>query len=82
MTPREFARQQAAAVNRARDEHDRGVVMAWQTANLTRAEKLPDLRTLLARTQSGRQTHDEMRAQLESLSRLTGFPLRKVVSGG
>jgi hypothetical protein len=72
---REFAAHKAKAVRR----NEEAVFLAWKTADLTRCQKLPDLKTLLNRQPVGphRQSIREMRDNVEALSKLIGVPLQK-----
>jgi hypothetical protein len=81
MTPREFAREQAAAMQRAKSEFERDVVRAWHTAVFSGAAfvgKLMPLNDVLNRMRTEEQNFHEMKTQLQTLSQLTGFPLREV----
>jgi hypothetical protein len=59
------------------------VFLAWQTAAFAGSAvfgKLPEWQSVLMRIRgaNGNQSFDDMRAQLETLSRVTGFPLQQV----
>jgi hypothetical protein len=57
------------------------VFLAWQTAAFAGSAvfgKLPEWQSVLMRIRSKDQSFDDMRAQLETLSRVTGFPLQQV----
>lgn len=57
--------------------------MAWKTADLTGAAfvgKLPPLDRVLAKRTTDQQSFEQMKAQIEQLSRITGFPMRTVES--
>lgn len=66
------------AKDRVEDEHDRDVVLAWMGANFQRAEKMPDLKTVLAKKETAprRQTTAQKHAMLSMLSEHLGIPLR------
>ncbi len=81
MTPRELAREQGAARARWKQEHHRDLFLAWQTAAFCGSAfvgKLPDFQVVLLKMKAGRQSFDEMKAQLSTLSQLTGFPLKQI----
>lgn len=61
----------------AQHARDREIVLAWNTAALSRAKKLPALKTLLAQSHQKVQTMGEQRAMLALLSERYGIPLRK-----
>lgn len=68
LTPREIDNVMTGAGERARIDHNNRAWQAWQTANLTRAEKLPPLADLMAgeRRRSGKQSWQDMLAALKS----------------
>lgn len=83
MTPREYYREREAATERWRDDADRDVALAWRSATFSAQAmvgKLPDLSVALAqsRGESGRQTVAQQLAQLKTLSKTFGYPLRPV----
>ena len=49
LSPREFSRELAAHTKRREDAEDRVLELAWYTAAFQRAERLPDLKTLMQR---------------------------------
>lgn len=53
-------------------ERDRLTVLAWQTANLSRAKKLPKLESLIGKREIKQQTPEEMRAALLGFNRRGG----------
>lgn len=62
---------------RMRDQHNRDMVVAWQTANLVRAKKLPSLGRLLVRAPNERQQGaGEMKTILHQLSARYGGKVR------
>lgn len=75
------------ARERAKDDHDRQVTLAWQIEALHRAKKLPELKTLLARYRRQRQSTGQMRSMLHLLAEqhggvvVRGKKTPKVVSG-
>jgi len=80
MTPREYAREKAAAKQIAIGEQQRDAALAWTTAHYVaaaRAGKLPPLKPILDRIGGPRgwQTVEEMKAQILILSAKTGFPV-------
>jgi hypothetical protein len=82
MTPRVFERELEAARLRATDAYQRDLTLAWNYARcyaLVRSKKgLPPLRTLLDEVNQSRgQSAEEMRANVELLSQMTGFPMRR-----
>jgi hypothetical protein len=62
--------------HRAEDDHDKRMTLAWTTVALKRTRKLPTLKSLLT-PEHVRQTVQEKRIMLETLSEMTGIPLRK-----
>jgi len=76
---RELFRQVVIWSERERYRHNRDTTLAWQTANYTRAKKIPDLKRLLVRAQSEQtQSFTEQRTMLETLSARYGGRVRKV----
>jgi hypothetical protein len=80
MTPRELAREQAAAAKRIHFDRERDMVLAWHAAVFTRTEKMPSLQSVLMkmRSSNGPQTYDQMKSSLQFLSQVTGRKLREV----
>lgn len=81
MTPREYYRESEAARQRWRDEADRALEMAWHVAafgSQAMSGKLPDLSVVLAKSrgESGQQTAAQQLAQVRTLSKMTGTPIR------
>jgi hypothetical protein len=79
MTMRELFREFVVAkrASKRRVQHD--IAVAWQTANFTRAAKLPELDKVLAPTNTpSRQTIKQQRSVLEAISKSYGLTLRKV----
>jgi hypothetical protein len=84
MTPRELTREQEAARRRSQHELEREVALAWHTANFTAAARVGKLKNLKSyldrlRTPSGGQSYQEMKENLEVISRLAGIPMREVM---
>lgn len=79
MTPREYVREQEAAEKRAQFDRERDMVLAWHTAAFKRVEKMPSLHTVLMRMRmsGGAQTFEQMKANLQMISQLTGIPIRE-----
>jgi hypothetical protein len=79
MTIRQLFREMASYRDRLSTEYDRDIRLAWHVAALSRSQKFPELKTLLSRgTQAAeKQSHREMRDNLEALSKLIGAPLQK-----
>jgi hypothetical protein len=83
MTPREYYRESEAARQRAQDESDRDVVLAWRTGSFAAQAvfgKLPDLHVAVAKSRGGLgwQTVTQQLAQLKTLSKTFGYPLHPV----
>jgi predicted lipoprotein len=71
MTQRQLFRELVAAKERDKHERHRDMALAWMTAKLQRAEKIPSLQTLLE-DRKERQTVGQMRTVLEQLSQRYG----------
>ena len=79
LTWRELFRDVALSVETRRDQHNRDMTLAWQTANLSRAKKLPGLDRFLVKPPSaGAQSVSEMRTMLQRLSARYGGRVRSV----
>lgn len=68
------------AHQRRDDERDVAMALAWHVAALSRAKKLPELRTLLSKARRP-QTVDEQKSMLNILSQQYGIPLRRAPKG-
>lgn len=79
MTPRELAREQAAAQKRMQFDRERDMVLAWHAAVFMRTDKMPSLQSVLMRMRSGPQSFEQMKSNLQFLSTVTGKPLREVM---
>jgi hypothetical protein len=67
------------AVLRRRDTEERDVVLAWNTAALSRQDKLPSLESLLAQrpqSRTERKTAAAQRTELALLSERLGIPMQ------
>jgi hypothetical protein len=60
------------------DESERIMTQAWLTASLSRAKKVPSLKTLLNKSKAGTQSTDQMLAAIRTLSDQYGLPIRRV----
>jgi hypothetical protein len=81
MTPREYSRESEAARERMREDADRDVVLAWRIGSFAAQAvfgKLPRLDVALAqsRGESGQQTVEQQLAQLTTISKSLGLPMR------
>ena len=73
----------ALYVEARREQHNRDTALAWQTANLTRAKKLPNLsRLLIVAPDKKAQTLDEQRQMLKILSQRYGGSVRTLRMDG
>lgn len=55
------------------------MVLAWHMAALQRTDKMPELKTLLARQQTGgRQTPAQQRTMMDMMSARYGVPLKRI----
>ena len=79
LTWRELFREIALWVETRREQHNRDMTLAWQTANLTNAKKLPGLERLLVKPPEAKtQSPSEMRAMLQTLSERYGGKVRRL----
>lgn len=81
--PELFAMFDAHAV-KMRRRYEVSLLTAWQTANLSRAKKLPKFSSLMkqfASHQDGPQTPKQMLGVLQQLAERTGFPMRSAAHG-
>jgi hypothetical protein len=69
-------REFVVAKQRAEDEHDARMTLAWTTAALTGRKKLPELKTLLAKREV-RQNTRQLVASLQMISEVFKIPLGK-----
>lgn len=87
MTPREFQWEADAAQKRMNDESDLRVALAWEIERMrilsgnaaAKKQPMPDLKSVLHRKQSKRQSPSEMRKALQMLSEQYGIPIKTVV---
>lgn len=80
MSPRELYAEFDAATLRRQDEQDQVMEQAWQTAVLALSAfngKVPELKTLLKRTNYGKQTPGDQAAVVAAIASAYGLPLRK-----
>lgn len=76
---RQLCREFVVAKTRAIEEQERDVALAWYTANLVRAQKIPSLKELLRQLRPQRkQTRREQHAIVHQLSAQLGKPLKRV----
>lgn len=54
---------------RRRREYNDLMILAWQTANLSRAKRMPSLKSQLARDPTPRQTWQEQLAIMKALTK-------------
>lgn len=68
---RQLFQEFVAAKRQREEESDRDLVLAWHTAAMTRAKKLPDIKQLLAQRRRGplvRQTRREAEAAFRTIA--------------
>jgi hypothetical protein len=77
LSHRELYREVVIWAEQQRASHNRDMTLAWQTANLTNAKKLPSLERLLVKSPEERvQTTGDMKAMLFELSKRYGGKVR------
>jgi len=83
LSHRELFRQVVIWAEQQRASHNRDMALAWQTANLTNAKKLPSIERILVKSPEERkQTIGDMRAVLHELSKRYGGKVRTVKMDG
>jgi hypothetical protein len=73
---RQLFRELVVAREKVERQHNRDTALAWRTAMLQRAKKIPGLKELLT-AKKGRQSVSEMRDVLEMLSQRYGGKVQK-----
>lgn len=71
-----------AGKQRAEDERDRALSLAWHVEAFARQKTLPKLETVLRRSSARPQTLTEQRTMLQILSEQYGIPLQRRASRG
>lgn len=79
LTWRELFREIVLWVEAKRDQHNRDMTLAWQTANLSKPKKLPPIHKYLLRApDENTQSFDEQKAMLAKLSKNFGGKVQTV----
>lgn len=83
LSHRELFREVLLWLERKIDAHNDAMRLAWRTADLFHARKMPELQTLLIGPDSVRrpQTKQEQLAMMHQLSGLFGGKVRQVIRG-
>lgn len=78
---RQLFREFVVARRRSQEESDRDLVLAWHTAAMTRAKKLPNIKELLSERKRGpakRQTWQEQKAAIAMISARFKIPVQRM----
>lgn len=79
MTYREIAAVQKGYIERIRDGHKLALFQAWQTANLTRAKRMPNLATMLRKLDPRKLMQaGQLRSAILGAARAMGAKVRVV----